>query len=92
MRIASDTTAVNAEKWIYRRKFRSDTTQEPVSSATQPAFIGMGMGDANGLGTIEVPVYRLKHTTLYQITALLMVDGQLVTARQWVEQEVNYEG
>jgi hypothetical protein len=89
--IAPDATELPAEKWTYRRKLRTETTQEPLSSMSQPAFVGMGTGDANGLGTVEVPVYRLKHTTFYQMTALLMVDGQLVTARQWIEQEVNYE-
>jgi hypothetical protein len=49
------------------------------------------MGE-NGMGTVISPIYRLKHTTFMQVTALLMVDGQLVTARQWVEQEVSYEG
>jgi hypothetical protein len=50
------------------------------------------MGDANGLGTVSSPVYRLKHTEFYQVTALLMVDGTMFEARQWIETEVNYEG
>ena len=89
--IASGETEVNAEKWIYRRKIRTDTTQEPVGSESQPAYLGPGLGE-NGMGTVQVPIYRLKHTTFIQVTALLMVDGQLVTARQWVETEVYYEG
>jgi hypothetical protein len=83
---------LNAEKWTYRRKLRTETTQEPVRTESQPAFVGMGMGDASGLGTINVSVYRLRHTTFYQVTALLMVDGTMIEARQWVETEVNYEG
>ena len=83
---------LKAESWTYRRKIRTVTTQAVVGDESQPAFVGLGMGDANGLGTVSVPVYRLKHTTYYQMTALLMVEGELVTARQWVEEEVSYEG
>lgn len=87
-----DNENVKAESWIYRRKIRTETTQEPVNTENQPAFVGLGMGDENGLGTVSVPVYRLKYTTFYQVTALLMVDGTLVEARQWVEKEASYEG
>ncbi|HEY5551370.1 MAG TPA: hypothetical protein VIK52_05760 [Opitutaceae bacterium] len=87
-----DKEDITAETWTYRRKVRTETTQEVVGDVNQPAFVGLGMGDESGLGTASVPVYRLKHTTFYQVTALLMVDGTLVEARQWVDQEVNYEG
>jgi len=80
-----------AEQWIYRRKVRTETTQEAVSFEEQPAFIGLGVGNENGLGTVSVPVYRLKYTTFYQITALLMVNDTLIMARQWMEQNVSYE-
>jgi hypothetical protein len=89
--IAPDATEVSGEKWVYRRKLHTETTTEPVRSETLPAYLGPGMGE-NGMGTVISPIYRLKHTTFMQVTALLMVDGQLVTARQWVEQEVSYEG
>jgi hypothetical protein len=87
-----DSAELKAESWIYRRKLRTETTQEQVGTESQPAFIGMGMGDENGLGTINVSIYRLKHTTFYQMTALLMVDNTMMEARQWVETEVEYEG
>jgi len=87
-----DSAEVKAESWIYRRKLRTETTQEPVGTETQPAFVGVGMGDENGLGTVNGSIYRLKHTTFYQVTALLMVDETMMEARQWVETEVNYEG
>lgn len=87
-----DSAELKAERWTYRRKLRTETTQEIVGDEQRPAWIGYGMGDANGLGTVSAPVYRLKHTTFYQMTALLMVDDTMMEARQWVETEVNYDG
>lgn len=87
-----ESAGLEAESWIYRRKLRTETTQEIVSDTRQPAFVGLGMGDENGLGSVSVPVYRLRHTTFYQMTALLMVDGMLMEARQWTETETHYEG
>lgn len=87
-----DSAEIKAESWTYKRKLRTETTQEFVRDEQQPAFVGVGMGDANGLGSVSVPVYRLKHTTFYQVTALLMVDGTMFEARQWIETELHYEG
>lgn len=79
-----------AEKWIYRRKAREYTTQTASGVTMIPAFIGN-----TGTGTpiiAETPIidFKIKFITVYQITALLMIDGRLTLGKQWLEQEEKF--
>jgi hypothetical protein len=85
-----DTADLRAEKWIYRRKAREYTTQDASDVAMIPAYIGNG-----GTGTPiidETPIlqFRIKRITVYQVTALLLVDGKLRLGKQWHEQEEKF--
>lgn len=82
---------VKAESWIYRRTVRTDTTQEAVMTEQLPAFVGAATANPDGMGTVTVPVYRFKTTTITQVTALLMVDDKLEFAKQWLERDVRYD-
>ena len=80
---------VKAEKWIYRRKLTEGTYQTANMQTTIPAMVwggdsGMKQGEA------IVPDYRLKFYRVYQVTALLMVDGKLERGRQWTEREESF--
>ena len=86
-----ESDGAKAESWIYRRKIGTEITQEAVLTEQVPAYVGPGYGDKNNTDLITVPVYRFKRTTATQVTALLMVDGTLSLARQWIERDTVYE-
>jgi len=75
---------VSAETWTYRRKVDDLIYQTANTEAYIPAMVGF---QSSGLiiGRAIVPDYRLKHAALYQMTALLIVDGKLERGRQWSE-------
>lgn len=79
-----------AEKWIYRRKVNQTIIQSANMQAFEPAFVGNDGTGRPMLGTVVVPDYRIKYVALYQVTALLMVDGKLQLGRQWKEQEEKF--
>jgi len=87
--IQSDDKAVHAENWIYRRKLKETSEQVPDSQGTVPAYVGT---DASGVHIADVPIvtYRNKHITTYQVTALLMINGKLELARQWLDEDSFY--
>lgn len=74
------TEAGEAEVWTYLRLV--DKQSKKVASVVQEAAggsMGMGMGGAeNGIRTI----YRTEHTSNFEITELLMLEGKLVMAKQ----------
>ncbi|HEU5080578.1 MAG TPA: hypothetical protein VFT72_15305 [Opitutaceae bacterium] len=75
-----------AEMWTYRRVVRQRVEQKATKVKMVPAFKGInGDGSAN-IGDTPDLDYQLEHITDYQMTALLIVDGKLVMARQWMEQ------
>ncbi|HEX2854815.1 MAG TPA: hypothetical protein VHO24_16400 [Opitutaceae bacterium] len=76
-----------AETWTYRRVLGKETTQEAVSTSSVPAFNGL----PNTMGAAVTLQYRLKHTVTHQVTTLLMFEGKLVKARQWVSKSVSYD-
>lgn len=86
-----ETEGASGESWIYHRNMGSEVTQEAVLVEQVPAYVGPGYGDRNNTDLIDVPAYRLKRTTLTQVTALLIIDDTLVHARQWIEREVAYD-
>jgi hypothetical protein len=80
---------VKAEKWIYRRKLTEGTYQTANTEAYIPAMVGV---QSTGMivGKALVPDYRLKFVKVYQVTALLIVDGKLERGRQWTEREESF--
>jgi hypothetical protein len=81
----------SAESWIYRRKVGTEVTQEAVFLDEVYAFVGPGYGNQDNIDLVKVPVQRLKHTTVTQVTALLMIGDTLTVARQWLERDVSYD-
>src|SRR5690349_13898361 len=79
-------TEVKAEKWIYRRKVTQGTYQTANTEARIPALVGTSAGGLI-VGETIVPEYRLKFVKVYQVTALLMINGKLERGRQWTERE-----
>ncbi len=80
---------VKAEKWIYRRKVNEGTYQTANTQAYIPALVGVqASGDV--IGKALVPEYRLKYVKVYQVTALLIIDGKLERGRQWTEREESF--
>ncbi len=80
---------VKAEKWIYRRILNEGTIQTANTQAYVPAMVGFDSGGMK-TGKTLVPEYRLKYVKVYQVTALLMVDGKLERGRQWTEREESF--
>jgi len=78
-----------AETWIYRRKLGQTVFQTANTQAYIPAMVGFNAGGPV-IGQALVPDYRLKYARAYQMTALLMVDGKLHLAKQWVTQEEEF--
>jgi hypothetical protein len=81
----------SGESWIYRRKVGTEVTQEAVFLDEVYAFVGPGYGNKDNIDLVKVPVQRLKHTTVTQVTALLMIEDTLTVARQWLESDVSYD-
>jgi hypothetical protein len=80
---------VIAEKWTYRRLVDERTVQEAATDYTIPAFIGFTASGPE-IGTATQLGFHLKHVKTYQVTSLLMVDGKLVVAKQWREENQTY--
>lgn len=80
----------NAEKWTYRQLVGHRVTQEATGATQEPAFIGTGGQGANDLGSRTVLTYQTKDIETYRVTALLMVNGKLELAKQWLEEKVRY--
>ncbi len=80
---------VVAEKWTYRRLVDERTVQEAATDYTIPAFIGFSASGPE-IGTATQLGFHLKHVKTYQVTSLLMVDGKLVLAKQWREENQTY--
>ena len=78
-----------AEKWTYRREVDHTVIQTANTERTIPAFTGHN-ADGPVIGTAIVPDYRLKHVYTYQVTSLLMFEGRLVVAKQWLEREESF--
>jgi len=77
----------NAEVWTYRR-LRHEHVQQVAATVTMaPALTGMNDHGTAAFGTVPDLDFHLEHVRDYQVTALLMFDGKLVMARQWMERE-----
>jgi hypothetical protein len=79
----------NAETWTYRRLVDTQVYQSADAQTTIPTFMGF-TADGPMIADSVIPVYRLKHQKLYQVTSLLMFDGKLVVAKQWRERSESY--
>lgn len=74
------------EQWIYRRKLKQVTTQKADGQTMVPTYSGFS-GPGSSVTETAVPTYRTVHVTIYQVTALLMVNGKLEFAKQWAEEQ-----
>lgn len=86
---------IKAERWIYRRKVNETTTQVPVgyTTITPPNVTMDNNGTTNNayIPTTTIPIYKLRRTMTYQVTALLMVNNKLVLAKQWAAKEEAFD-
>jgi hypothetical protein len=81
---------LKAEKWIYRRKAREYTAQDASDIAMIPAFIGNTGTGSQMIADVPTLEFRVKFITVYQVTALLMVEGKLTIGKQWLEREERF--
>jgi len=84
---------LKVERWIYRRKINESTTQTPVgyTTITPPNATINGTPNNSFTTTTQIPIYKLKRTTIYQVTELLMVENKLELAKQRTEREEAFE-
>lgn len=85
------TEAGTGESWIYRRVARRVTNPVAPTVEKVPMWGGPGVNPARGeIIDVDVPFQRIERVTIYQMTALLFVDGKVVASKQWVEQERDF--
>ncbi len=80
-----------AEKWIYRRFMGTEHLLDATTEETIPVFLRANLAEGNVMGTATRPIFNLKHVTKFQMTALLMYEGELVVAKQWQEVSQSYD-
>lgn len=86
------TEAGTGESWIYRRVARRVTNPVAPTVEKVPMWGGPGVNPAGGeIIDVNVPFQRLERITVYQMTALLFVDGKVVASKQWAEQERTFD-
>lgn len=79
---------VRGESWIYRRVAKRVINQVAPTTQKVPTWGGPGVNSKNGeIIDVDVPFIRNERITIYQMTALLFVDGKLVASKQWHERE-----
>jgi hypothetical protein len=83
--------ATKVEQWIYRRKLKEVATQEATGQHMVPTFGGINPGGQPIMVDVPQIEYRPKIVVIYQVTALLMVNGRLEIAKQWTEQEDTHQ-
>ena len=79
------------ERWIYRRKVKETTIQTASGQTTIPAYAGAGPGGTQSFTEVVVPEFRPKLVVIYQVTELLMINGKLELAKQWMGQDEKYQ-
>lgn len=88
---AIETVSGRGERWTYRRVVERRSTDQAASTVDVPAVVGFSDRGAI-MGTRPKLVYQTKLITTYQITELLMFEGQLVMGNQRVETEEAFTG
>lgn len=79
---------VTGESWIYRRVAKRVINQVAPTTEKVPMWGGPGVNTANGeIIDVDVPFTRNERVTIYQMTALLFIDGKVVASKQWLERE-----
>jgi len=86
-----DSPSGKAEVWTYRRLAKRQVTQSAVTQSMVPTYTGINMFNTSGNGFVPQLEFHLEHIDIYQVTALLLFDGKLVSARQWLEQSRRFE-
>lgn len=83
-----DAEGVTGESWIYRRVAKRVINQVAPTTAKVPTWGGPGVNRANGeIIEVDVPFTRNERVTIYQMTALLFIDGKVTASKQWLERE-----
>jgi hypothetical protein len=83
--VPMEAEGTKAETWYYRRKLKQVAVTEPILSVQS----GPNWGNMT-VRSDPVTQYRQKYVITHQVTALLLVDGKLTLARQWVEESQSY--
>ena len=79
---------IRSESWIYRRVAKRLVNQVAPTTQKVPMWGGPGVNPrAGGIIDVDVPFTRNERITIYQMTALLMVDGKVTASKQWFERE-----
>jgi len=66
-----------AEEWTYHLTFQR-STEVATSMRDVPAYLGPGVGGAQGMGTVQEPVYSLEFREVHETIKLLMFQGRLL--------------
>lgn len=83
-----ETEGVRGESWIYRRVAKRVINQVAPTTQKVPTWGGPGVNSKNGeIVDVDIPLMRNERITIYQMTALLFIDGKLVASKQWHERE-----
>jgi outer membrane protein assembly factor BamE (lipoprotein component of BamABCDE complex) len=75
-----------AEVWTYRR-IVDQTTGQVASGMNNVQAYNPIPGTTGSAPDLQ---FKLVHYTIYQVTSLLVFDGKLVTAKQWLEKVADY--
>ena len=82
---------VNAETWTYRRLVEQYDDQDSAAPVQDTTFSGFTTGQhSTGVNTRPLMLVAMRHTSVYQITVLLMVNDRFVVAKQHKERIVRY--
>jgi hypothetical protein len=81
----------NAEVWTYRRALENHVWQTATQIEFVPAFSGIGGTGQSMIRLRPQEVYNLERIVTYQVTELLMFEGQLIKAKQWKEARRSYQ-
>jgi hypothetical protein len=65
------------DEWTYHLRYER-IGQEATSMESRPVFVGPGRGDANGIGTIEVPAYSMVTYQVDETVKLLLFQGKVL--------------
>ena len=80
-----------AETWIYRKQVGIRNIDIPNGQREVPVFMGMLSSGADSMKMTTEILYIKRRIAVYQVTSLLMFNGQLVLAKQTLEESENFE-
>ncbi len=84
------TEAGTGESWIYRRVAKRMINPVAPTVEKVPAWGGPGLPNGE-IVIVDVPFQRIERVTIYQMTALLFVDGKVVASKQWLDRDQHFD-